>query len=337
MSHRNPDSLAAAAGSWSRYWASGALHSCPGAFTGNYDDEVREHWLAFFGRLPDGARVLDIGTGNGAVAFLARDAAKAGGRDFHIEGIDVAVIDPAAAAARHGVDIDGIVFRSATSSERTGYPESHFDAVSSQYAIEYSNVAQSLEELARILKPGGQAGFVIHHVDSKAVEAARAELRAFEYLRHEAPVLLQSRRLLERLQPARNTADLALRMQERESRKQRKEVEKLLRRAMSFARSRPGAAFVEGIAQQIAMTLQGTNKTGPAAALARLANLADEMTAHQSRLRAIVRSAYDRNDIDEFCGRALAAGFAVETPRELLRRAQDLMGWVVSASVPRRK
>jgi hypothetical protein len=58
------------------------------------------------------------------------------------------------------------------------------------------------------------------------------------------------------------------------------------------------------------------------------------MTAHQSRLRAVVRAAYNRRDIDEFCERALAAGFTVETPRELLRRGQDLLGWVVSAGTP---
>ena len=56
-------------------------------------------WLAFFSQLPDGARVLDVGTGNGIVAFLARDAAKARGRNFHIEGIDAAIIDPAAVYA----------------------------------------------------------------------------------------------------------------------------------------------------------------------------------------------------------------------------------------------
>jgi hypothetical protein len=55
------------------------------------------------------------------------------------------------------------------------------------------------------------------------------------------------------------------------------------------------------------------------------------MTAHQDRLRAIAQAAYNRQDIDEFCGLAAAAGFTVEAPRELLRRGRDLMGWVISA------
>jgi ubiquinone/menaquinone biosynthesis C-methylase UbiE len=152
MSNQGPDSMAAAAESWSRYWASGPLHSCPNAFAGNYDDEIRDFWMSFFGRLPDGASILDIGTGNGAIAFLARDVADSLKRKFHIEGIDAAVIHPAAAAARHGIRAGDIVFRGNTCSERTGYPDGHFDAASSQYAIEYSRIDDSLAELARVLK-----------------------------------------------------------------------------------------------------------------------------------------------------------------------------------------
>jgi methylase of polypeptide subunit release factors len=59
----------------------------------------------FFQNLPDNASILDIGTGNGAVAFLARDARDSLKRQFHVEGIDAAVIHPAAAAGCHGMPV----------------------------------------------------------------------------------------------------------------------------------------------------------------------------------------------------------------------------------------
>ena len=329
MSRREPHSRAA--GPWSHYWATGALHSCPNAFAGNYDDDVREHWYAFFSKLPDGARILDIGTGNGAIAFLARDAANAAGRSFHIEGIDAAIIHPAAAAAQHGIDVGSIIFRGETSIERTDYPPQHFDATSSQYAIEYTDVAESLKELARILKPGGQAEFVIHHAASRALEATRAELRAFEYLRDEAPVLLESCRLLQKLLPAGNASALAVRIQDSELRRHDQTVQELIREATSFARSQPGAAFVQGIVRQVATTLQRTVETGPAVALERLGVLAEEMSAHQNRLIAIAQAAHGPQDIQQFCHLAARSGFEVDTPRELVRREQDLIGWACSA------
>jgi hypothetical protein len=117
---------------WTHYWASGALHSCSNAFDGNYDDEVRKLWTEFFGRLPDGSRVLDIGTGNGAVAFLAQETGRQLDRSFQIEGIDAAIIDPAAAATKFGLPLKNMVLRGLIRSEKTDYPPQYFDAVSSQ-------------------------------------------------------------------------------------------------------------------------------------------------------------------------------------------------------------
>jgi ubiquinone/menaquinone biosynthesis C-methylase UbiE len=331
MSDKSPGSGAAAAEAWSRYWASGPLHSCPNAFAGNYDDEIRDFWMSFFGSLPDGASILDIGTGNGAVAFLARDAADALKRRFHIEGIDAAVIHPAAAAARHGIEAGDIVFRGNTSCERTGYPDGHFDAASSQYAIEYSRIDDSLKELARVLKPGGVAGFVIHHAGSEALVTTLAELKAFDYLRREAPLVVASRRLLRRLSGAGSAAELEARMNDRDTQEQQKEIRKLLQRVSAYGRSRPHAGFLEGIATQVAATLQQTRAIGTGAALDRLAVLEGEMTAHRERLRAMVQAGKSRDDIGEFCALAVAAGFAVDAPHELRRGGRDLLGWVVGA------
>jgi len=61
MSHGRLD-----AGQWSSYWQRGTFHSLPGLFPENYAGPVSRFWHAVFSRLPADARVLDLGTGNGA-------------------------------------------------------------------------------------------------------------------------------------------------------------------------------------------------------------------------------------------------------------------------------
>jgi SAM-dependent methyltransferase len=316
---------------WTHYWASGALHSCSNAFDGNYDDEVRSYWTDFFSRLPEAARALDIGTGNGAVAFLAQEVGRQSGRKFSIEGIDAAIIDPSSAAAKFGLAMGNLVLRGLVRSEKTDYPPQYFDAVSSQYAIEYTSVSETLEELARILKPGAIAGFVIHHSESQSVQTTLAELKVFSFLRHEVPLLTLSRRLL-RKPVSGGSGTLVLFARDRESEKERKEFDRQMNRVVAYVRQRPQAAFVDGSVAQVANVLRQTQDIGPAAAIARLDILESEMLAHQARLHAIAKAACDRQGIEKFCEMASSAGFSVQQPRELRRQGKTLLGWTVDAS-----
>jgi ubiquinone/menaquinone biosynthesis C-methylase UbiE len=322
-------SLTEAAGAWSRYWDKGSLHSCPGAFAANYNDEILVFWNNFFSDLSNGARVLDIGTGNGAVAFLARDAALALGYQFHIEGIDAAIIQPAEAAAKHGLTADGVRFRGLTNAEQTGYPTASCDAVSSQYAIEYMDVNACLQEISRILKPAGKAAVLMHHADSEAVTTTRAELKVLDYLRQEAPLLQSAFRLLNRLEEFGKTHDPGLIMQDTESRKQMKDIEKLLKKVAQYARSRPHAGFAEGIAMQVAGVLQRTPTSGAGSALASLRMLEQEMKAHQTRLKSMLKAGLDEQGIAEFCQLAGNNGLTPAAPEILYRNNKDLLGWTL--------
>src|SRR5688572_28545294 len=120
----------AAAEHWSRYWRAGFLHSCPNAFRGNYSDELRELWHEFFHSLPSRARLLDIGTGNGAIAFMARDVSGAAQKHFDIHAIDAAQIEPERAAAALGTDTSGIWFRGSLPLEVSEFDSGSFDAIS---------------------------------------------------------------------------------------------------------------------------------------------------------------------------------------------------------------
>ena len=72
--------------------------------------------------------------------------AKAGyqqGQDFAVAGIDSAAIDPARYAIRHGELLQTIQFHGNTRMEELPFPDGMFDAVISQYGIEYGELQKA--------------------------------------------------------------------------------------------------------------------------------------------------------------------------------------------------
>lgn len=200
---------------WESYYAGGALVSCPTDPEPYYTMEVRDAWTDFFGALGDGARILDLGTGNGAVALIANETAAAGSRNVRIDGIDLARIDP----KRHVPDgerlLDGIDFHGGVSTESLPFEDSTFAAISGQYIVEYTDAEKTLREVVRVLAPGGRCQFILHHVDSIIVRNAGESLRQAALVIHETGALETFRRYCEQPDPPRrrDLYDLGERLQ----------------------------------------------------------------------------------------------------------------------------
>src|SRR5688572_12905134 len=78
---------------WDRFWSYDRLASFgTGSGAGNYDEPIAAGWRAFFASLPNRARVLDLATGNGAIAVMAVEA----GDRLQVTGADLAAVKPAA-------------------------------------------------------------------------------------------------------------------------------------------------------------------------------------------------------------------------------------------------
>jgi ubiquinone/menaquinone biosynthesis C-methylase UbiE len=176
------------AAAWERHWRSGALSSLSAGNRSAEPQEAQDAWVSFFALLPPNAALLDIATGNGVVAALAQGYARTAGCAFAITGIDQAAIDPAGSVTEHKELLEGVRFIGKVSAETLPFPAASFDAVTGQYALEYTEAAKTLAEVARVLKKGGRARFVLHAEQSVTIQFNRPKVAQGSYFLSESGV-----------------------------------------------------------------------------------------------------------------------------------------------------
>lgn len=165
---------------WSRYWQGRTTDPCftegAGVFLGTpgVPFELAEVWAPFANGLPENARVLDLATGSGSVVQQIARHAAAAGKTLRIVGIDYANIPPPKDEAPSGQSLE---FRSGVRMEELPYADGEFDAATSQYGLEYSDLRQSLPEIARVLRPGATLCAVVHTDASVIVSFGRSNLQ----------------------------------------------------------------------------------------------------------------------------------------------------------------
>lgn len=147
---------------WDAHWRSGSLSSLSSGDKSTEAPEAIAAWNGFFGKLSGGAKILDIATGNGIVPAHARAFSQEFHTTFEITGIDRADIDPLATVTEQRSLLEGITFLAGIAAEDLPFEDALFDAVTGQYAIEYTNTVETAGEVARVLKAGGRFRFVCH-------------------------------------------------------------------------------------------------------------------------------------------------------------------------------
>lgn len=191
---------------WTAYWRSGRGASC---FDGS-DMELRltQVWGDFTDGLPDGARLLDLATGNGTVARICAARGRARKIGLQIEGVDAAQIDPPKYTADPGQLFRDICFRGEVRLESLPFPDGAFDGVVSQFGFEYADEKPAVAEAARVLAPDGRLRLVMHARDGGVSLDIRQRLDRLRAVLHErGPVTLV--RTLVRALDAGDTATVA--------------------------------------------------------------------------------------------------------------------------------
>ncbi len=164
---------------WGAFWSRGTVTTFGTEFVDNYDAEILDFWEAYFSC---GLDIVDLACGNGALTWLADDYYKKHAIDARITGVDIATIDPFKALSRKPEQFPGVSFIGNNSVESLPFEAASVDLVISQFGVEYSNLANTIPEVARILKPGGTVAFICHHSDSAIVKSGVSKNQAFELL-----------------------------------------------------------------------------------------------------------------------------------------------------------
>jgi ubiquinone/menaquinone biosynthesis C-methylase UbiE len=132
--------------------------------------------LVELSHLTPGATVLDVAAGRGAVLFAAADQVGPGGRVVGIDLAEQMVRETAADMQRQGrpnVEMHHM------SAEPLAFPDASFDGVLCGFALwMFPQPHQALQEVFRVLKPGGRVGLTTWTDDCPFLTWVRRELRS---------------------------------------------------------------------------------------------------------------------------------------------------------------
>lgn len=153
---------------WENYWREnrgrGCVPDAPGIAA-----VLRECWADFARRLPEGASLLDLASGSGAVLRLI----SAERRDLELTGVDsVASLSGAGADERV---LAGIAM------EDLPFADHSFDSACSQFGFEYGDMERCAAELARVLRPKAPFRMVLHACEGPIVRQGHRRLDALEW------------------------------------------------------------------------------------------------------------------------------------------------------------
>lgn len=306
---------------WETYYQGGALATGPTGADGRYDLEVHQAWVEFFSTVPDGARLLDIGTGNGVVPLIAKDVAAQRKLRFEIHAADLAQIDPPRHVADGERRFAGIVFHPGVATERLPFDDASFDAVSGHYALEYSVTSKALAQIRRVLKPGSDAQFILHHADSALVKSARGSMQEADLVLKHTKIYRKLHRLvtMDQVKPTiteRVTGELVAAIRQ-------------LKQALAENRN-PGGARILSVALDAVQKLLAARRELPPAVAGREVDRAEEeMRAAWHRLNDLVSHARTPEQMQQIQDEAAAAGFTQIECMPQHHAGSNLVGWLL--------
>lgn len=324
---------------WTRYWARGTVTTFEGHFSDNYDAEIRDFWWRQFDALPDGACLVDLATGNGALALLAARYAREHDRHFTIIGVDSAVIDVAglrASLPELATDLDAVKLLGDTPLEDTGLPAAAAGLVTSQFGFEYGDTAAGAREAFRLLRSGGRLAMILHHADSAILSQAREGLRQVRLCVEEERLLARARLLIKLLRSARRDPSGRRLVLSPGAEKVRDEMLAAVERVRAYA-IRPevraeDTGFIEFMVPAVMRLVDQSHGVDPRRVEQAMAGLAGEIDSYRRRMADLVSASRSGADMERLRAQLADAAFVDIECEPLFYGGDTLLGWALTAT-----
>lgn len=297
--------MSSAREAWASFWKSSGGSGeggCLPCALGAIDATQSATWEVFARRLPRGARVLDLGSGNGVVLTKMRRVRP----DLKLTGVDSSPHLPPPPK--------GVSLKAGVAIEELPYPASSFDAVTAQFGYEYGHTAQAAPEVARVLKPRGLLQFMMHRRDGPILAHNLSRREAIEWALAPGGWLEKARALVGARAVARLPTPPAFHQAPLEARRQ-------------FPHQNVAAEIVTAIVQLLDLDF----RTPGAGAAAALRELEVKARHEMARIDSLDRAACDADRVDEIIRELRSSGLEVDAPQELAdRQSGRPFAWLVS-------
>lgn len=315
---------------WDRYWRADRIASCmDGADRSNYDDRVAAGWRSFFQSLPNGSRILDLCTGNGAVAVIAAESNAISARGFAITGVDLADIDPRRFVHRLGVIARNVTFLPRTGVEQLPFADGTFDAAVSQYGIEYSNLDKSLAEAARVLSPGGRLRLFMHAKEGTVVAATKRAIADADFLLERAKICDKAAacfRTVHAVEAGDECAEAVAKADRCFA-----AFKSALDAVAHYLRKAEDEAMVRNATSVLLHSYEHRRQFSPEVLAAKALELKEEILAHRSRQRQLVGAAINANKLTQMTVTLGKLGMD-DIAATAVRPGAEFVGYVIEAT-----
>lgn len=303
------------------------MHSCEGSFDDVYGGSVGRHWKSIFSGLETGARVLDLATGNGALPRLLFQ--HGAGRELHCDAVDVADVHPPWIDELAQGPRSRLCFHGGVRVEQLPFDDGRFALVCSQYGIEYASREPALRELVRVTQAGGRAVLVMHHVESRPVQVARAELEHLDWLLGSAGLVDATRNMLEPLARAATAEGRASLSGDAAANLARDAFNEAQRTLTGRTQTMAAPDVLFEARDALAECARVAIAQGDSAGVARLEALERQFQDHRFRLLELCQHALDSEQLGLWLA-ALRSHFG-DVVSTRLHEGEHLMAWVLDA------
>ena len=300
---------------WDSYWHDSRMLSTVAESSPEAESALEASWRDFFADIPNGAVVLDLACGNGHLALMAARFAQDTSKTFKLHGIDAAAIDPLKYVPKEEL-LKGIEFKGQIPIEALPYETGMFDAVVSQYGIEFAD-SRAIGEAARVIKRGGKFCAVTFAANSPPVVQSASKMRQSQFLLNSTKLFEMATAVAQGLHNIEKNPN-----EESQGRDSKKYLEKFSKEVeTTMSKFRHGdSEIVEAVITSLQHVFVIRKSTEISTQVNMIALMKKRIASHVSRLDAITRAALGDNAILGFKRKLADAGMMnvsahpIETP-----------------------